>query len=126
MTCGQSNFSKARLMMGTTSRMIFLSCLMVWVFVTCNQNSHAIRSEHWRYIRYADGSAELYDHDHDPGERTNLANDPHYAEVIRDHARWLPTINAPPVPGSAARLLVKIDGTWYWEGKAIIASELED
>lgn len=93
---------------------------------TCNQNSHAIRSEHWRYIRYADASAELYDHDHDPGEQTNLANDPHDAEVIRDHARWLPTVNAPPVPGSAARLLVKIDGTWYWEGKAIIASELED
>ena len=93
---------------------------------TANQGNHTVRSEQWRYIRYADGSEELYDRDADPDERKNLAADPKYAEVIREQAKWLPTVNAPPVPGSADRLLVKIDGVWYWEGKAIVASELED
>ena len=32
----------------------------------------------------------------------------------------------PARPGNAERLLVKKDGDWYWEGKAIIAAELED
>ncbi|MCY4534369.1 MAG: sulfatase [Bryobacterales bacterium] len=34
---------------------------------------HAIRTDRWRYIRYADGSEELYDHDADPMEWKNLA-----------------------------------------------------
>jgi arylsulfatase A-like enzyme len=57
--------------------------------------NHAVRSERWRYIRYADGSEELYDHDADPHEWTNLAADPRQAEVRRELARWLPTENLP-------------------------------
>ena len=34
---------------------------------------HAIRTDRWRYIRYADGSEELYDHAVDPMEWKNLA-----------------------------------------------------
>ena len=34
----------------------------------------SIRTERWRYIRYEDGSEELYDHRVDPNEWTNLAN----------------------------------------------------
>ena len=33
----------------------------------------AVRSERFRYIRYLDGSEELYDHTSDPHEWTNLA-----------------------------------------------------
>jgi arylsulfatase A-like enzyme len=33
---------------------------------THNQGNHGIRSERWRYIRYADGSEELYDMQADP------------------------------------------------------------
>jgi arylsulfatase A-like enzyme len=33
---------------------------------TFKQNNHAIRTERWRYIRYADGGEELYDHRADP------------------------------------------------------------
>ena len=36
-------------------------------------NNHAVRTEKWRYIRYANGDEELYDHDADPHEWTNLA-----------------------------------------------------
>jgi arylsulfatase A-like enzyme len=97
-----------------------------WPAITThNQNNHAVRSEHWRYIRYADGSEELYDHRNDPNEWTNLAHEKRYANVMREHARWLPKTNLPPVAGSAVRLLVKQDGGWMWEGKPIRAEEKE-
>jgi arylsulfatase A-like enzyme len=60
--------------------------------------NHAIRTERWRYIRYADGSEELYDHDSDPMEYTNLAGQPRLASVKRKLAAWLPTENAPNAP----------------------------
>jgi arylsulfatase A-like enzyme len=37
--------------------------------------NHAVRTERWRYIRYADGSEELYDHEKDPMEWKNLASE---------------------------------------------------
>ena len=61
-------------------------------------NNHAVRSERWRYIRYADGSEELYDHDADPLEWKNLAQDAKYASVKADLAKWLPRVNAPDAP----------------------------
>lgn len=62
---------------------------------TYQQNNHAVRSEHFRYIRYADGSEELYDHRDDPREWNNLAGETKYADVMRQHAKWLPEINVP-------------------------------
>ncbi len=97
-----------------------------WPAVTThNQNNHTVRSEHWRYIRYADGAEELYDHRTDPNEWTNLARDPKFASVIREHARWLPSVNAPPAPGSAHRMLTTTNGVWYWEGRLITPAEKE-
>jgi arylsulfatase A-like enzyme len=58
--------------------------------ITNFEGNHAVRSEHWRYIRYKNGAQELYDHRTDPHEWTNLAADPKYAEVIAEHAKWLP------------------------------------
>jgi hypothetical protein len=43
--------------------------------------------------------------------------------VIADHARWLPEIDVPPMPGSKHRILVRENGQWIWEGKPIIPSE---
>jgi hypothetical protein len=57
--------------------------------------NHAVRSEGWRYIRYADGGEELYDEAADPYEWTNLAVDPKFADRKKDLARWLPKENAP-------------------------------
>jgi len=62
---------------------------------TYGRNNHAIRTEKWRYIRYADGGEELYDHEKDPHEWTNLANKPELASVKAELARWFPKVNKP-------------------------------
>ena len=41
----------------------------------------SVRTRDWRYILYADGSEELYDHTKDPYEWTNLATDPVHAQI---------------------------------------------
>jgi len=86
-----------------------------------NQGNHGIRSEHWRYIHYADGSEELYDMQNDPNEWTNLAGDPQYAQVITEHKKWLPKIDVPPAPNSANRVLTydKSTDEAIWEGKTV-------
>jgi arylsulfatase A-like enzyme len=61
------------------------------------QNDHAVRDSRWRYIRYHDGSEELYDHSNDPNEWTNLAGLPEYASVKSRLAQWIPEFNAEPV-----------------------------
>ncbi len=86
---------------------------------TYNMGNHAIRTERWRYIRYVDGTEELYDHERDPYEWVNLAAKPDHAGTIRDLRKWLPARNAAPAPGSAYRFLEYRDGAWVWEGKAI-------
>jgi arylsulfatase A-like enzyme len=65
---------------------------------TFHRNNHAIRTERWRYIRYADGGEELYDHSTDEYEWTNLATDPKYADVKKELAKLLPTENKPELP----------------------------
>ncbi len=57
---------------------------------THGRGNHAVRSETFRYIRYADGSEELYDHANDQGEFTNLADVEKYASVKEEHAKWIP------------------------------------
>jgi arylsulfatase A-like enzyme len=52
--------------------------------------SHAVRSDRFRYIRYGDGSEELYDHDSDPSERVNLAGLGDYTALKQELAQWLP------------------------------------
>jgi arylsulfatase A-like enzyme len=60
---------------------------------TYQRDNHAVRDEHYRYIRYADGSEELYDHRVDPNEWRNLAAQPGQAAVKAALSEWLPTVN---------------------------------
>ena len=92
---------------------------------THNAGNHGVRSERWRYIRYADGGEELYDMQSDPREWTNLAGRPEHASVIAEHRRWLPTREAPPVPDSAQRTLSydAATDTATWEGTTVITRE---
>jgi arylsulfatase A-like enzyme len=57
--------------------------------------NHAVRKGPWRYIRYADGSEELYNHDADPNEWTNLASDSKYESNKKELAEFLPRVNVP-------------------------------
>ena len=68
---------------------------------TFRRNNHTVRSERWRYIRYADGGEELYDHDADPHEWRNVADDPGLESVKRSLARHMPLVNQPELPRQA-------------------------
>jgi iduronate 2-sulfatase len=57
--------------------------------------NHGVRTEKWRYIRYENGDEELYDEMNDPKEWKNLANDPKFASVKADLAKFLPETNVP-------------------------------
>ncbi|MEW6355380.1 MAG: sulfatase [Planctomycetota bacterium] len=65
---------------------------------THGKDNHTVRSEKWRYIRYSDGSEELYDEVKDPMEWTNLAAKPEHADVKKALAAWLPKTNAENAP----------------------------
>ena len=67
---------------------------------TYGRNNHALRTPQWRYIRYADGSEELYDHSTDPNEWTNLAGKPEYAPLKKELTDWFPKKNAPTAADS--------------------------
>jgi arylsulfatase A-like enzyme len=71
--------------------------------MTYRPGNHAVRSERWRYIRYANGDEELYDHTLDPLERTNLAARAEHAGVIADLKRWLPDASAQSAPDLKAK-----------------------
>jgi len=63
--------------------------------MTMGRGNHAIRSDRWRYIRYSDGSEELYDHENDPWEWNNLAGDSQFSAVIAEHKTWIPKTEVP-------------------------------
>jgi len=65
--------------------------------------NHGLRSEGFRYIRYADGSEELYDENSDPMEWTNLAGKPEYNSVKQELSKWFPGVNVPEGPANDNR-----------------------
>ncbi|MFO0867766.1 MAG: sulfatase [Pirellulales bacterium] len=69
---------------------------------THGRRNHTVRTAGWRYIRYANGDEELYDESADPFEYTNLAGRREYDAQKRELARWLPSTDAPDLPGAAA------------------------
>ena len=60
---------------------------------TWARNNHAIVTESHRYIRYEDGSEELYDLVQDPQEWHNIASDPKNQFIIGELATYLPKVN---------------------------------
>ena len=62
----------------------------------------AVRSEQYRFIRYSDGSEELYDHLKDPSEWTNLANRPGHAAIKKKLGKCATKTWAPHAPGKGA------------------------
>lgn len=66
--------------------------------MTYMQGNHAVRDDRWRYIRYADGTEELYDHQKDPYEWHNVAANPKNTKTIDRLKQWLPNKEASPAP----------------------------
>ena len=64
---------------------------------TLGRDNHAVRTKRWRYIRYADGSEELYDHWTDPNEWSNLASESGLRSVVADLKKQLPRKNVEQV-----------------------------
>ena len=74
---------------------------------------YSLRTERWRYTEWDEGAQgrELYDHDADPLEITNLAAKPEHAATVADLSRKLREAakSAHPASGVAPTLA---DGTW--------------
>ena len=64
---------------------------------TWGRGNYTLRTKKWRYIRYFDGSEELYNESEDPNEWTNLAGNPEYKSLKEKFAQHLPTEEAPQV-----------------------------
>lgn len=66
---------------------------MAWddvAITTFGYGNYSVRGDRYRYIVYADGQEELYDHLADPNEWTNLIDDPAYDEIRQAMANRLP------------------------------------
>ncbi|MCP4886494.1 MAG: sulfatase [Planctomycetaceae bacterium] len=50
---------------------------------------HSLRTDRWHFMRYNDGTTELYDMERDPQQITNRSADPQLSQVIDDLARKL-------------------------------------
>ncbi len=90
---------------------------------THNVGNHSVCDSRWRYVRYVDGSEELYDRQRDPEEYDNLL---HRRTILAEHrlaadqlARWLPKTELPLAPGSAQRILQRRADGYYWENERI-------
>lgn len=80
------------------------------------RNNTAVRTDRYRYIRYEDGSEELYDHQSDPNEWRNLANDDRTRSLRKQLGKHIPANQAPLSSVSTFR--------WnpYWSRKTDEAS----
>lgn len=65
------------------------------VITTQGYKNHAVRTDRWRYIRYAKGEEELYDQLNDPKNFTNLASNPEYDGLKKELAAFLPAQDEP-------------------------------
>lgn len=75
----------------------------------------AVRSDRYRYIRYEDGSEELYDHATDPNEWHNLADDDALRAIKHDLRRHIPEN-----PAKMSRVNF-FEWNEYWRDKTRVA-----
>lgn len=81
--------------------------------ITSYRDSHSVRTKRWRYIfnAGAGGLEEMYDHETDPAERTNLAYDDTYRGELDRHRALLrrfggvePSVGDPRMPRAFERV----------------------
>lgn len=89
---------------GTSIQSLLTNPKTAWTtptLCTFGYQNHTVRTAQWRYIRYADGSEELYDHVQDPYEWTNLAGKAELNSVRAELAGWLPKTNVRESTGAS-------------------------
>lgn len=60
--------------------------------VTHEQGNNSIVWKDWNYIRYSDGSEELYNHSNDYSERNNLAKIPKFESIKTKLIKFIPEV----------------------------------
>ena len=70
------------------------------VLTTFGEGNYSVTGQRWHYIRYEDGSEELYDRAADPHEWSNLAARPEHAVQKASLAKHLPKDSAVPAPAT--------------------------
>ncbi|MDQ8198625.1 sulfatase [Pelagicoccus enzymogenes] len=68
------------------------------VITIWGRNNVAVRDERYRYIRYEDGSEELYDRSLDPNEFDNVAANPQHTELKNRLAKHIPQNQSKVLP----------------------------
>lgn len=72
----------------------------------------SVRTQRWRYIRYNNGAEELYDHDNDPHEWTNLEKSPEHAEIKKEMGEILIKMLGPDKAFSSIKK-TKVEWNWF-------------
>ena len=80
--------------------------------ITYLEGNHAVRRGKWLYIRYKDGTEELYDRESDPGEHANLASEDGLRAIRQSLRQLLPSHDAPPAPVKSAYRFDPVDYSW--------------
>lgn len=96
--CDLAGLAKPDFLEGVSIRRLLANPQAEWprpALSTFGFDNHAIRSQQYRYIRYANGDEELYDEIADPYEWTNIAANPELRSVKADLAKWMPKENKP-------------------------------
>ncbi|MGJ8691805.1 MAG: sulfatase [Thalassotalea sp.] len=74
---------------------------------TWQGNNVAVQTERYRYIHYIDGSEELYDHESDYDEWSNLASDTKYTAIKAQLKKHLPTKYVEKSQGKQQKILAE-------------------
>jgi arylsulfatase A-like enzyme len=101
--CELSGISVPKHVEGKSIKPLLMNPTAAWTLptlTTFGYKNHTVRNEQWRFIRYADGGEELYNHTNDPYEWTNLATKVEFKGVRTDLAKSFPVTNAPARKGS--------------------------
>ena len=99
--CDLTGLARPKHVEGEVIRSLLVEPKASWTnaaITTFRRNNLAVRTERWRYIRYADGGEELYDHTNDEYEWTNLAGIAAFDREKKALASRLPTANRVGLP----------------------------
>ncbi len=87
---------------GTSIKPILDDPTIVWeqpAITTYGEKVFSARTPKFRYIQYPDGEEELYDHDKDPHEIHNLADQKKFQKVLKKFRSYIPEEWAPSQGG---------------------------